>query len=239
MRKHSKLLTFSTDNMEPAYSIIVPAYNEARTVGIVLEALCQTPGSEIIVVDDGSTDDTKEVVLSKKDARITCISHPHNLGQGNAWKTGIQRAKNSVLVFFDADIETAVPKMIASMVTPIIKGEADFVIGGFENFGRITEYLIRPILRQLVPKLSNISQPLSGLFAINRNFIYPEKIGERYITAGIVLDAYFSGARIKDVNLGEIKHDKRSDQEKVDQADSEFEMLLNKLVEYQVININT
>ena len=224
-------------NMEPEYSIIVPAHNEARTIGIVLEALCQTNASEIIVIDDGSIDNTREIVLSKKDARIAYILHTHNLGQGNAWKTGIQHAKCPILVFFDADIQTAAPEMIVSLVAPIIKGEADFVIGGFENFGRITEYLVRPILRRLVPELSNISQPLSGLFAIRREFIYPYKIGERYITSGIVLDAYFSKARIKDVNLGRILHDKRSDLEKTYQANSECEILLRKLVEYKVINI--
>ena len=225
-------------NMEPEYSIIVPAHNEARTIGIVLEALCQTNASEIIVIDDGSIDNTREIVLSKKDARIACLSHTHNLGQGNAWKTGIRHSKSQILVFFDADIETATSAMITKLVDPILTGDVDFVIGSFENFGRITEYLVRPIFRHLVPELSNISQPLSGLFAIKREFIYPYKIGDRYITSGIVLDAFFSGARIKDVNLGEIKHDKRSDQEKVDQANSEFEALLNKLVEYQVINVS-
>ncbi|MBI2008571.1 glycosyltransferase, partial [Candidatus Amesbacteria bacterium] len=149
----------------------------------------------------------------KTDSRIRLISHHQNMGQGNAWKTGITNSTAPILVFFDADIETATPEMVKRLVHPILAGKSDYVIGGFDNFGRITEYLVRPLLRQFTPELSAISQPLSGLFAAKREFIYPEKIGNRYITIGLVLDAYFSGAKIKDVSIGPIKHNKRSDRE--------------------------
>ncbi|MBI2587633.1 glycosyltransferase family 2 protein, partial [Candidatus Amesbacteria bacterium] len=214
------------------YSIIIPAHNEEKTIGHVLDALCKSTASEIIVIDDGSIDHTRNRVLDKTDSRIRLISHHQNMGQGNALKTGITNSTAPILVFFDADIETATPEMIKRLVNPILTGQSDYVIGGFDNFGRITEYLVRPLLRQFTPELSAISQPRSGLFAAKREFIYPEKIGNRYITIGLVLDAYFSGAKIKDVSIGPIKHNKRSDREKADQANSECEVFFKKLAEY-------
>jgi glycosyltransferase involved in cell wall biosynthesis len=82
-------------------SIIVPAYNEAKTIGEVIERLkeiCQ--GSEIIVVNDGSTDDTGVVA---KNAGALVYNHPYNIGNGAAIKTGIRIASGEVLVFMDGD----------------------------------------------------------------------------------------------------------------------------------------
>ncbi|KKU03193.1 MAG: Glycosyl transferase family 2 [Candidatus Amesbacteria bacterium GW2011_GWB1_47_26] len=219
------------------FSIIVPAHNEAKTIGHVLDVLLQTQAKEIVVIDDGSTDNTRKIALSTKDSRVKCISHSQNLGQGNAWKTGIRNSNSPILVFFDADIESAQPEMISNLINPIVDDYADLVMGGFENFGRITEYLVRPLLRRFIPELSKLSQPLSGLFAIRREFIFPEKIGNRYVTIGVLIDAYLAGARVKEAELGYVKHDKRTDQEKAAQAESECEILFKKLVEYKVVKL--
>jgi glycosyltransferase involved in cell wall biosynthesis len=82
-------------------SIIIPAFNEARTIGEVIETLQEIcEGSEIIVVNDGSTDATGQVA---KDAGALVYNHPYNIGNGAAIKTGIRIASGEVLVFMDGD----------------------------------------------------------------------------------------------------------------------------------------
>jgi glycosyltransferase involved in cell wall biosynthesis len=82
-------------------SIIIPAYNEAQTIGgVVAKIIDLYPDFEIIVVNDGSTDDTAAVA---KDAGALVYSHPYNIGNGAAVKSGIRFASGKILVFMDGD----------------------------------------------------------------------------------------------------------------------------------------
>jgi len=82
-------------------SIIIPAYNEAPTIGdLVLRTKSIHPDFEIIVVNDGSTDDTAAIA---RDAGAHVYSHPYNIGNGAAIKSGIRIAKGDILVFMDGD----------------------------------------------------------------------------------------------------------------------------------------
>ncbi|MBW2643693.1 MAG: glycosyltransferase family 2 protein [Deltaproteobacteria bacterium] len=82
-------------------SIIIPAYNEAPTIGdLVLRTKSIHPDFEIIVVNDGSTDDTAAIA---RDAGAHVHSHPYNIGNGAAIKSGIRIAKGDILVFMDGD----------------------------------------------------------------------------------------------------------------------------------------
>ncbi len=84
-----------------AVAIIIPAYNEAQTIGDVITKIkVLYPDFEIIVVNDGSTDDTAAVA---KDAGALVYSHPYNIGNGAAAKSGIRFASGKILIFMDGD----------------------------------------------------------------------------------------------------------------------------------------
>ncbi len=97
-------------------SIIIPAYNEARGLEKILPKLCELyPGTEIIVVDDGSTDDTGAVC---EKYRVTHLRHPRNMGNGAAIKTGSRNAMSDIIVFMDADGQhdlTEIPNLLKKM----------------------------------------------------------------------------------------------------------------------------
>lgn len=87
--------------MTDSLSIILPAKNESRSLSIILPELVKSfPNAEIIVIDDCSTDDTKEICQENK---VKVISHPYTMGNGAAIKTGARVARGEVIVFMDAD----------------------------------------------------------------------------------------------------------------------------------------
>ncbi len=113
-------------------SIIVPVFNEEKTIVPVLEALdkLQLPAviKDIIVVDDGSRDNTKKYIEKSGIKNIKFFSHPKNLGKGAALRTGIKHAEGEYIIIQDADLEYN-PKEIAKLIKPITDGKAKVVYG--------------------------------------------------------------------------------------------------------------
>jgi glycosyltransferase involved in cell wall biosynthesis len=108
-------------------SIVVPAYNEAATIAEVLERVAGVPfGHEVIVVDDGSTDGTADVVASFDTARL--IRRPVNAGKGAAVRDGIAASAGDIVVIQDADLEYD-PKDLPRLLEPLFEGRADVVYG--------------------------------------------------------------------------------------------------------------
>jgi len=113
-------------------SIIIPAFNEEKTVGIVLDSIIKLklPGidKEIIVVDDGSSDKTSEIIekVKKRNPELIFLNHKKNQGKGAAVVTGIKNARGDYIVIQDADSEYD-PKYIANLLVPIQKKEAEIV----------------------------------------------------------------------------------------------------------------
>ncbi len=110
-------------------SVVVPAFNEERTVA---EILCRVLENhykkEIIVVDDGSTDQTAAEVRRVNDSSIRLILHGENRGKGAALSTGFKEAKGDIVIVQDADLEYD-PECYKSLVRPIRIGLADVVYG--------------------------------------------------------------------------------------------------------------
>jgi len=115
----------STTNISQSLSIILPCYNEAQNLESILTALCETyPHAEVIVVDDGSTDESATIAHQYP---VRLIKHPHNMGNGACIKTGARHAKNKILVFMDADGQHK-PEDIQRMLNKLEEGY-DMVVG--------------------------------------------------------------------------------------------------------------
>ena len=118
-------------------SIIIPAYNEARTIHLILDKvktveLLNNISKELIIVNDCSTDDTEQAIESyiseNPDMPIQYFKHDHNRGKGAAIHTGIQKATGEYLIIQDADLEYD-PEEYNDLLKPVIKGFADVVFG--------------------------------------------------------------------------------------------------------------
>ena len=110
-------------------SIIIPAFNEAAFLPEVIRRVGETPyDKEIIIVDDGSTDGTREYLKGLVSEGIKVIVHEKNMGKGAAMRTGIAVASGDVVIVQDADLEYD-PKDYPVLLEPIMQGKADVVYG--------------------------------------------------------------------------------------------------------------
>ncbi|HMK53553.1 MAG TPA: glycosyltransferase [Methanobacteriaceae archaeon] len=190
---------------EMTVSVIIPAFNEYKTVSKVVEVVKSLKYvEEIIVVDDGSTDGTADVA---REAGATVISHVKNRGKGAAIKTGFNNSKGDIAVFLDADIQNLTTQKVEKIIKPILSGEADVTKTKFKReAGRVTELTAKPLLNFFFPEIK-FEQPLSGQFAAKRSFLKDIKLEDDYgVDVGIVLDADVRGMRIKEVDIGKIDH---------------------------------
>jgi len=116
----------------PLISIIVPVYNEARTVAAVIDRLLaiELPAPrEIVVIDDGSSDGTGAVLDALPAHPVVTIVHSdRNRGKGHAVRLGIARSRGSVIAVQDADLELD-PAQLGTLVTPVLNGEAAVIYG--------------------------------------------------------------------------------------------------------------
>jgi glycosyltransferase involved in cell wall biosynthesis len=156
----------ASPTMDITYSIVIPAYNEGARLGATLEKVlgylrAQGWNAEVIVVNDGSRDNTAELVraLAERDPRVRLVENPGNRGKGYSVRNGMLSALGEVVVFSDADLSSPIeemPKLLAALAAGV-----DIAIGSRwlrtelqtrrqsrhrQVFGRIFNLLLRIIL---------------------------------------------------------------------------------------------
>jgi glycosyltransferase involved in cell wall biosynthesis len=117
----------------PLLSILIPVYNEARTLRTIIRRVLASPVGlpmELVCVDDGSRDGSPEILeaLAAGDSRIRVIRQPRNMGKGAAIITAIQHMRGDIGLIQDADLEYD-PADYPALVAPILEGKADAVFG--------------------------------------------------------------------------------------------------------------
>ena len=157
----------------PDISVVVPVYNEEKSVGAVLKMLSEVDWGlnrvEVIVVDDGSTDNSADEITAFPFVKY--VRHTKNSGKGAALKTGFQHATGRIVVIQDADMEYS-PEAIPELVKPILSGSADVVfgsrfIGKREGMG-LSHYMGNKLLSLAARLLFNV--PITDIMTGSKAF---------------------------------------------------------------------
>jgi dolichyl-phosphate beta-glucosyltransferase len=143
------------------YSIVVPCYNESARVGSSLEKIVsytQTRGwnAEILVVNDGSRDDTPEVVrsIAKRHSNIRLIENPGNRGKGYSVRNGVLNAVGEVILFTDADLSSPIEE--SEKLFGALQAGADVALGSRWLRSELQTYR-QPVYRQLLGRMFNLA----------------------------------------------------------------------------------
>lgn len=158
-------------------SCVIPTLNEAATIARVLGALRKNPlVDEWVVVDSGSTDATREVAKAAgATVHLAGAIRPEfgpAVGKGeNLWKS-LFVTRGDIVVYVDGDLRNAHPRFVTGLVGPLLtQPDIQYVKAFYERAGgggRVTEILVRPLLRRFFPELAGVRQPLAGEYAARR-----------------------------------------------------------------------
>ena len=141
-----------------ALSVVVPVYNEVNTVQQLVSRVREVPiPLEVILVDDGSNDGTRELLRQYDgQAGINVVLHERNRGKGAALRTGMKHASGTVIIFQDADLEYD-PSEYPLLLLPILEGQADVVYGSrFSSRSRRVPRYWHSTVNRLITLFSNM-----------------------------------------------------------------------------------
>ncbi|MGB4331199.1 MAG: glycosyltransferase family 2 protein [Dethiobacteria bacterium] len=163
---------------------IVPAYNEEKTIGAVLGVLtkCRLI-NEVIVVSDGSTDDTVKIALQFDGVQV--VELPENRGKGGAMKAGLEQTAAEIVLFLDADLIGLTEDHVNALLQPVLENQALMSLGVFEK-GRIATDLAqkvapylsgqRALQRDLLSDLSDLDLTRFGVEVALHRYMEENKI---------------------------------------------------------------
>ena len=123
------MTTNTSEQGRPSLTVVMPCFNEARYVQTCIERVLQSPYlAELIVVNDGSTDGTNEILDQLSDPRLRTLHQQFNQGKGAALRRGFAEARYEYVIVQDADLEYD-PAEYERLLAPLIQGKADVVYG--------------------------------------------------------------------------------------------------------------
>ena len=161
-----------SEELKKEIYFVIPAFNESMAIKGVLDSLLGNGYSKIIVVDDGSKDDTAEVVLNYENKGVILLQHVINRGQGAALQTGMDYAVSQgdcrYIVTFDSDGQHRIDDL-PKFIRVLEKGEADIVLGSrflTKSSRRKVPIKKRILLKHLIIPIKTLKQSLQ---------IYPKK----------------------------------------------------------------
>jgi glucosyl-3-phosphoglycerate synthase len=213
-------------------SVVLPALNEAATVGPVIETIVPMLGGlvdELIVLDSGSTDDTESRALAAG-ARVVHREEalpqiPPQPGKGEALWRSLAATTGDFIVFIDSDLINPDPMFVPRLVGPLLTADGIHLVRGFyrrplkvgdaedaNGGGRVTELVARPLLAALRPELGYVLQPLGGEYAGTRELLTSVPFAPGYgVEIGLLVDTYdrYGLDAIAQVNLGVRTHRNR------------------------------
>jgi len=186
--------------MKKKVSIVICAYNEEPTIEYVVRNCHKfSPDSELVVVDDGSVDETPAILEKlKEEIPIHLIIHEKNQGKSYAMVTGVEHAANEVILFWDADVKGIKKEHFSQLIDPLVseKAEADMVLGSPSD--TLIDYRINPF------------KSLTGERALFKKDLEPILKEIRDIRFGVetYINLYFQahGKKIKYTMLDGLKH---------------------------------
>ena len=201
-------------------AVIVPAKDEATTIGAVLDSVMihDQLVDELVVVNDHSSDDTS-TVADHHGARVVHLEGPS--GKGAAMKAGLEATTSSLVVFLDADVLNSSANYVARLIQPLLERPTTQLVKGFyerplhhmpTGGGRVNELAARPILSLLFPGLGEIRQPLAGETAARRGALETIDLEPGYgVEIALLIDCahHFGVHALAQVDLGIRRHRNR------------------------------
>lgn len=205
-------------------TVCIPARDESATVGQIVASIRRDlmedvpVVDEILVMDDGSTDDTAAVAGA---AGATVLSTEAvlpefpALGKGQAMWKGVHAATGDVIVFCDADIRDFHTGFVLGLAGPLLaRDDITFAKGFYErDGGRVTELMARPLISLFFPHLADLAQPLSGECAAFRHVLEAVPFAGGYgVDLGLLIDltARYGNSGLVQCDLGERVHRNRT-----------------------------
>jgi len=191
--------------LEKKVSVIIPAYNEEKRIEATIRGLIEPDMEvigEIIVVDDGSKDQTREKVLRVQSDYVFCISLPQNCGKGAALRKGLEVAKFPIIAFLDGDLGYT-SKEVIKLIEPVYYDEADVTIAAFPTpsikggFG-----IVKKVSQKGVKLLTgkSVQNPICGQRVFNKTVLSNIEIPDGFgVEIGMMIDILNQNLRVREI----------------------------------------